>query len=330
MTERERPGGGLAALLTGLIDYAGLFPPAGLGMADAAGRYGRYRRSPDAWALGRFVLPLARLDELERAVPSENGSAADRDPWELTVLVSAADSAAPHAHSAHPTAFAPDVSQIAPFNESHATDDARWPAKIRSVELKAASPAEIERAAASLPPGIEAYFEVAGDAGIEQMCGAAAAAGHALKIRTGGTTTGAFPPSAVIARVLAACAAARVPFKATAGLHHPVRALHPVTYEPSAPKATMHGFVNVFVAACLLFARKADAALATQVLEDELASSFRFDEEGVRYRDVWLSVAEITEARRFARSFGSCSFEEPLQGLGNHVKGLGNHFRTPV
>jgi hypothetical protein len=77
----------------------------------------------------------------------------------------------------------------------------------------------------------------------------------------------------------------------------------------------MHGFLNVFVAACLVLAGKADVAVATQVLEDALATSFRFDANGLRYRELSLAVAEVTGARRFARSFGSCSFEEPIADL---------------
>ena len=40
----------IRALLTGSIDYAGLFPPAGLDMASAVENYARYRAGPDAWA----------------------------------------------------------------------------------------------------------------------------------------------------------------------------------------------------------------------------------------------------------------------------------------
>ena len=45
----------LRALLTGVIDYAGLFPPAKLPMDQALSNYLRYRDGPDAWMLGNFV-----------------------------------------------------------------------------------------------------------------------------------------------------------------------------------------------------------------------------------------------------------------------------------
>src|SRR5664279_1177222 len=57
----------LRTLLAGLIDYAGMFPPAGFDMADAARNYAAYRTGTHAWALGRFILPAARLDEADPA-----------------------------------------------------------------------------------------------------------------------------------------------------------------------------------------------------------------------------------------------------------------------
>ncbi len=302
MTDDRRAPRGLAALMTALIDYAGLFPPAALPMADAAAGYRRYRGTSDAWMLGRFVVPASRLDELERAMTAlSDGRPGPAAAWPLAALASLPPS--------------DDVDRIVKFNADHGAPGGSWLATIDSIELKAASPGEIEAACASAPVGLDLYFEVAGEAGIDEMCRAAGAAGQALKIRTGGTTVQAFPPSVVVARVLAACATARVPFKATAGLHHPVRAAHRVTYEREAPSATMHGFLNVFVAASLLLSGKANATVATQVLEDEIPGSFRFDDEGLAWRDLTLSVAEIAAARRFARSFGSCSFEEPVTDL---------------
>jgi len=55
----------LRALLAGAIDYAGLFPPAGLDMPEAARNYANYRSGPHAWALGRFIVPSARLNEVD-------------------------------------------------------------------------------------------------------------------------------------------------------------------------------------------------------------------------------------------------------------------------
>src|SRR5581483_11690520 len=66
----------LQALLAGVIDYAGLFPPAQLPFESAFSSYLRYRDGPHAWLLGRFVVPAARLDELVRLADSAFGEIA--------------------------------------------------------------------------------------------------------------------------------------------------------------------------------------------------------------------------------------------------------------
>ena len=60
-------GGALHALLDGLIDYAGLFPPAKLPMGDAVRNYAAYLRSEHEWMLGRFICPVSRLEEFRGA-----------------------------------------------------------------------------------------------------------------------------------------------------------------------------------------------------------------------------------------------------------------------
>ena len=78
----------LTTLLAGLVDYAGLFPPAALDMSDAVREYAGYRRGTHAWMLGRFVLPVGRLGEFEAAaatvLPTEPSQA-----WPLAVLAGA-------------------------------------------------------------------------------------------------------------------------------------------------------------------------------------------------------------------------------------------------
>jgi hypothetical protein len=54
--------------LNGLIDYAGLFPPAGLDMPTSARNYVSYRSGRYAWVLGRLIIPVARLIEFNAAL----------------------------------------------------------------------------------------------------------------------------------------------------------------------------------------------------------------------------------------------------------------------
>jgi hypothetical protein len=137
-------------------------------------------------------------------------------------------------------------------------------------------------------------------------------AGSFAKIRTGGITPDAIPSVHSLAAYVIHCAERRLPFKATAGLHHPIRRVHRLTYEPDACSAIMHGFINVFLAAG--FAWHGEREIQP-ILDETDASAFRFDDRA-HWRDLSLSIEEVTEARRsFAHSFGSCSFEEPIEGL---------------
>lgn len=190
-------------------------------------------------------------------------------------------------------------------------------------------------AAAELPAGIDARFAVLSDtdhpraAAIESKqvistskptyCEVAIdqldevkRAGSFAKLRTGGVTPHAIPSIGAAAAYIGACLERGIAFKATAGLHHPIRSTHPLTYEIGAPVATMHGFINVFFAAALAWHGMRDIA---PVLAETDPAAFRFDGRA-HWRNLSLSGGEIRDARlNFAHSFGSCSFEEPIAEL---------------
>lgn len=239
----------LHAFLDGLVDYAGLFPPASLPLDHALANYHHYRESKHAWMLGRFVISAAQLPQVPATLK-------------------------------------------APFAVLADADDARA-AAIESRQILAA------------PRPV--YCEV----DIEHL-DSVKAAGSFAKLRTGGTTPAAVPSIDMVAGYIAACAHRQLPFKATAGLHHPIRSPHPLTYEAGAPVATMHGFVNLFLAAALLW--RGEQVIAPVLAETDPAA-FRFDDHA-HWRDLSLSADQVADARaRFAHSFGSCSFEEPVADL---------------
>jgi hypothetical protein len=137
-------------------------------------------------------------------------------------------------------------------------------------------------------------------------------AGCFAKVRTGGVSPAAIPSVAEVAEFIRAAAARGLAFKATAGLHHPVRAEQALTYEPDAPRAVMHGFLNVFLAAC--FAHHGERNLEPILAETDPAA-FRFTDRA-HWRDRSLDVDQVRAARtRFAHAFGSCSFDEPVRDL---------------
>lgn len=137
-------------------------------------------------------------------------------------------------------------------------------------------------------------------------------AGCFAKLRAGGVKSDAIPSIEAVAAFILACASLRLPFKATAGLHHPIRASHPLTYEADAPRAVMHGFLNVFLAAAFAWNGRREIE---PILAEADAAAIRFDERA-HWRDWSLDAAQVRESRiLFAHAFGSCSFEEPVRDL---------------
>lgn len=286
---------GSHALLVNLIDYAGLFPPAGLSMAEAAREYARQLEAPEAWMLGRFIVPAARLDELEEALTTVPLPSSGR-AWSLSALVG--------------PAFTTHADELVAFNARHGGR-----ARVEAVEFRPASRRELEAALGTIPPGLKIFVELPLDKTLDELLRVVRGRAVNGKVRTGGVVPEAIPGSGPLARFLEACALSAVPFKATAGLHHPIRGDHPLTYEEGAPTHTMHGFLNLFAAAGLARGGMA-AAEVEAVLRETDPTTFHIDDEGLGWRDHRLPTDEIAVMRRdFAVSFGSCSFAEPIADL---------------
>ena len=132
------------------------------------------------------------------------------------------------------------------------------------------------------------------------------------KVRSGGMKPEAIPSPASMAAFIVACAERRLAFKATAGLHHPVRAQQPLTYESNAPRAVMHGFLNVLMASAFAWHGERDIE---PIIAETDPRAFSFD-DCAHWRNNSLGLAEIRETRlNFMHAVGSCSFEEPVHDL---------------
>ena len=293
----------LRTLLAGSIDYAGLFPPAGLPMAEAVRGYAAYRASPDAWALGRFVVPAGRLAELEAEVESlapTSGVGSPAEPWRLSVLLGA-DAAG-------------DLERLGELNCRHAGPGATALSG-DVVEAKAATVEAIERLLRAVPRWATAYVEVPLEPDPAPLLAAIARAGGRAKARTGGITPDAFPEAPALLRFLRACTAANLAFKLTAGLHHPLRAEYRLTYEDGGPRGTMYGFLNVFLAAAFLRGGLPDAD-ALELLEERSREAFRFLADAIEWRGRRVDLPTIAATRTHGLGgFGSCSFTEPVGEL---------------
>jgi hypothetical protein len=134
----------------------------------------------------------------------------------------------------------------------------------------------------------EVYVELALGDGIEERVGLLAERGYRAKVRCGGETV---PTPEELGRFIRACGEAAVPFKATAGLHHPLA------------REGEHGFLNV-LAAC--------------VFEDEAAleGTVELDSDSLRWKGREAGAGQLEAVRRDGFvAIGSCSFFEPVDDL---------------
>ncbi len=306
----------IETLMTGLIDYAGLFPPSKLPMDQAVENFAKYLRSEHEQFLSRFICTVPRLKELSEhaamvmpgtyATSGYRENADMQDPWQISAVIIGD--------------LGENLDQIYAFNEHHDKEE-HGLAMVDVIEMKIASPNDVDEAMDILPAMIAPAFELPSEAIFDgdPRGFIAAIAGNqaAAKIRCGGVTADLFPSSADIARFMHACNAADVPFKATAGLHHPIRSEHELTYESDSPVGMMHGFINVFIAGAMTKAIKnIDIETITSILEETDPKAFIFEEQSIRWNDLMLPVEQLALAREhFATSYGSCSFDEPRQDL---------------
>jgi len=289
-------------LLEGIVDYAGIYPPASLPIATAVRNFAHYRGGSGAWMLGRFVCPADQLESFSRCADALLPRDAGAIPWRLSA-VGTAD-------------VASDMHAIAAFNQRHRVCFDEAGAMVDSYEARVSSPGDIGVLARTASPDITTYCEVPLALDPSPFIDEIASNGFRAKFRMGGVTETAFPAAETALRFLSACIAADVKSKATAGLHHVVCGAYPLTYETGAPVGAMFGFLNVFLSAAMLL--QGASVQDTLPLAREIAhSSFEITEHGIAWR-TGLGTHHFDRAvlqrvrERVVTSFGSCSFTEPV------------------
>ncbi|HVR45832.1 MAG TPA: hypothetical protein VMT95_04255 [Candidatus Binatia bacterium] len=275
------------AALHALIDYAGLFPPAQLSVSTAQAEYAAARAGPHAWMLGRFILPATALATWSSDAPLS--IVLDGGLEQLDEVAAMRGRAGGIAALEVPPRF--------------------W---AQGETLPDAIDAFSRRLEASHATGLAAFVEIPSAAHspqcLAQTMAAAARAGLGAKLRCGGITSEAFPSVEGVADFILAANNARVPFKATAGLHHPVRRLD------AAGGFAMHGFLNLLAATAL--APRVDSNALRRIVAEEDPAAFRFDDDSFAWRGERIGIEELTQARRTAFvAYGSCSFSEPIDDL---------------
>jgi hypothetical protein len=299
------------ALLTGIIDYAGLFPPAKLPMDAAIENYDQYRKGAASWMLGQFVCPVGRLDELspllEKVFPAG-------PPLGLTVIGRRSDSEhevlqAIRADSELITSFCvrnqPCV-KMAGY-EVRLPEDAVGCWETRP-PLGLWAPMMSSDSACFL----EIPFSKNWRRDLKVLTQVLANSGKpgGLKVRCGGPAPQDFPSPGQLAGAVVCCRDCNLPLKATAGLHHALG------YFDKDVGVKAHGFLNVCAATVLASAAALDEERVRPIIEDEQAGDFAFDDGGFRWKDLSATTDQIRAARRnLFVSFGSCSFDEPREEL---------------
>ncbi len=141
---------------------------------------------------------------------------------------------------------------------------------------------------------VPVFIEVPGPATAAWLAAAdeVAACGHRLKLRLGNLDHDLIPDSGTVATWIDAALDRETPFKATAGLHRAVR------HDPEGGGS--HGFLNVLAATGCLW-DGGSVADARDVLEQRDGAA--------------LAGIDVSPARRWFTSFGSCSVLEPLDDL---------------
>jgi len=297
------PSVSLHVLLDQAIDYAGMFPPCALALEPALRNQASYVRSPETWMLNGFVLPVEQFDAATQFLPEFDSQ------YPLRV-------AALGPKTTKPDAFLDGVANAATAIRSFSRNETDR-VSISHLEMflpddaDSASLKEVSVIVGELPVFWEASPERA-----EQTI--ALIAGHnsdentatfGYKLRTGGVTADAFPSSLQIANALVAAAAHQLPIKFTAGLHHPIRQFR------DEVKTKMHGFLNVLGAAILAAEHQWNADQAVMMLDDEDPRLFSFSDDFFAWRDWKIDAKRLQYRRKFVRSFGSCSFDEPRDDL---------------
>ncbi len=310
---KNLPSKSLQTLLSKIIDYAGLYPPANLPLEDAICNFVKYQIDSDEWMLSRFIIPAKRLTELSQL-------AEQVFPREEVLAFSVLGRGGKDAHEFLEN-LKLDIEDIYAFRKNHGIGVL---VDMFEVVLPASalgdnsSTLDLVNEAVDVlnKNGLIVFFEASYGEGWQVRAEKLIRSLRKIKdkhvgfkLRTGGVTADAFPSTEQVAWAIASTRDAGIPMKCTAGLHHPVR-----HYNENV-QTKMHGFINVFGAGVLAVAHKLSQEQIKSILEDENPASFVFNNNGFAWKNLRVATSKILHARHQIVSFGSCSFDEPREDL---------------
>lgn len=313
----------VSTLLNGIIDYAGLFPPAKLSLYDAIHEFRRYRDHKNANLLARFVVPIAQLTNVHQEVGEFIN--VTKSPWVFTVLLNAQQDADSFLES-----LETDVKAMRKFLDRYrqgeaVVDSCEVVLPQEFVDNPSAQDlvpflSEVKEILSEMPGVPRLFFEVPYRQTklLEKISTAFAQHNKherhniAVKLRTGGLTPETVPTPEQVALALVTLKENGLAFKATAGLHQPLR------HFDKDVGVDVFGFFNIWFAAAAIYTQPANVGQLVEILQATKSSFFQFASEIAAAGNFRFTLADLAKTRsEFALSFGSCSFAEPIDCLKN-------------
>ncbi|MCP3974385.1 MAG: hypothetical protein GY720_07825 [bacterium] len=299
------------ALFEGLIDYAGLFPPASLSMADAVAEYRLAREGAYSWMLGRFICSAGRLEELAGLLMTS--MSAGEAPWPISVILDGEiGRASVIAHSFD--AEMEPAAQVALLEVPLPAEAGDGRSRGAAAQIMEPTVTAAMTVSAVAMPFFEVKLSAQWGHGIRNAIAALAKHRRIIRrplgaqLRCGGVVPEAFPTPDQVVEFVLACVEHDLPFKATAGLHHPIR------HHDSELGVMRHGFVNLLTATA--FARAGfDREQLLEVVGETDPAAFALTTAAASWRDHRVRVRDLTRVREQFAAYGSCSFAEPVEDL---------------
>jgi len=265
-------------LFTGLCDDAALFPPGDAPVSKAVPAHRGHRSAWYAELVGPFLATprhFAEVADVARATETL-----------VPLILVVPDGPAALGAAVQATMGAPGVELVGVELACGPDGSAGQAANTAAYAL-----------ARELLEGVRGTVEVRRGQGLQDALDVLASMSYRAKFRTGGTASAAFPTVDELAGFIVGCAARKLPFKCTAGLHGAARHTDPLTgFEH-------HGFLNILAAT--------DAALSGAD-EQTVADMLRI-RSGHQLAEI-LSP-HLDDTRRAFTGYGTCSIDEPLADL---------------
>jgi len=287
------------ALLSEIVDYAGLFPPAQLPLEKAVREYAAHLGEEKAWMLGRFIIPAQRLEELEPHLVLFS------EPLQIIALGKGGRSEDEYLKNLNQ-----DLTSIKSFRAAQGAAVSVDSFEVRLPPLPVTNVFIANVANQLREAELKQSHEFAVDDHLELTMAALAAADAGAKLRCGGVTADAVPAPEQVARFIVAARDAGVPVKFTAGLHHPVR------HFSDDIQTEMHGFLNLYVGGMLAHTTSSEWQELASIIADQSPDAFALTGVGVEWRGRLVRSEDAARLRENSLlGQGSCSFAEPVADL---------------